>query len=93
MEFRLEERDGRFYASGELDFDTASIVQRELLDARPKDAVLDLADVEFIDSSGLSALLVASEELEGFSVVNPSPAVRRMLELTGTWSVLVRAEG
>ena len=89
MGFQIEMRDGRFHASGELDYDTAPIVQRDLVAGGPTGAVLDLGDVSFIDSSGLSALLVAAETLEGFSVVNPSPAVRRMLELTGTWSVLV----
>jgi anti-anti-sigma factor len=64
-------------------------VQRDLIDSSPDGAVLDLAEVEFIDSSGLSALLVAAETLTGFSVVNPSPAVRRMLELTGTGRVLL----
>jgi anti-anti-sigma factor len=50
--------------------------------------VMDLADVDFIDSSGLRTLLSASRraELRGTEVRlrNVGPAVRRMLDITGT---------
>jgi anti-anti-sigma factor len=48
--------------------------------------VLDLAGVEFIDSSALGTLLKAGSELEQadkvLEVVAPQGAVRRLLELT-----------
>jgi anti-anti-sigma factor len=50
--------------------------------------VMDLADVDFIDSSGLRTLLSASRRagLRGTEVQlrNVGPAVRRMLDITGT---------
>jgi anti-sigma B factor antagonist len=54
--------------------------------------VLDLAEVTFIDSTGLSALMDAYLESErdgwDFSVRRASPAVRRVVELAGVGQVL-----
>jgi anti-sigma B factor antagonist len=53
---------------------------------------LDLAEVTFIDSTGLSALMDAHFESERngweFSVRNPSAAVLRVVELAGMTEVL-----
>jgi anti-anti-sigma factor len=50
--------------------------------------VVDLADVHFIDSSGLRALLAAAKRARTHDTVvqlrNVGPSVRRMLEITGT---------
>jgi len=49
--------------------------------------VADMGGVEFMDSSGLGLLLATQQRLRAdgirFAVANPSPSVRRMLELTG----------
>jgi anti-anti-sigma factor len=49
--------------------------------------VIDLGGVEFIDSAGLGLLLATHERLRTANVdlqlANPSPSVRRILELTG----------
>jgi anti-sigma B factor antagonist len=49
--------------------------------------VVDLHGVEFMGSTGLSVLLTAQAELAGagrvLSLVDPSPAVTRTLELAG----------
>jgi anti-anti-sigma factor len=62
----------------------AAILQRE--DHHP--IVIDLAAVEFIDSSGLRSLLGASrrahERHTEVVLRNPSPEVKRLLEITGT---------
>ena len=54
--------------------------------------VLDLAEVTFIDSTGLSALMDAWAESARtgweFSVRHPSAAVRRVVELAGLAHVL-----
>ena len=54
--------------------------------------MLDLAEVTFIDSTGLSALMDARAESERngweFSVRHPSAAVRRVVELAGLERVL-----
>jgi anti-sigma B factor antagonist len=76
--------------SGEIDLATAPQFRLELealgLEAHSP-AVVDLAGVTFLDSSGISALLAARQELAGTDVTlvlaGPSPQVRRVLEMTG----------
>jgi anti-anti-sigma factor len=54
----------------------------------PAPTVLDIADVDFIDSTGLRTLLIAARRAhsEGSTLVlrNTGTAVRRVLEITGT---------
>ena len=54
--------------------------------------VLDLAEVTFIDSTGLGALMDARCESDRngweFSVRHPSAAVRRVIELAGVAQML-----
>jgi anti-anti-sigma factor len=54
--------------------------------------VLDLAEVTFMDSTGLTALMDARTESDrdgwDFSVRRPSAAVRRVVELAGLDHVL-----
>ena len=79
---------------GELDIATAPELRRLLdgLRARHHAVVLDLAEVTFIDSTGLSALMDAQAESArngwDFSVRHPSAAVRRVVELAGLQHVL-----
>ncbi len=48
-------------------------------------AVIDLSEVDFIDSSGLRALLQLQQNYGGRVQIGAvSPAVQRLLELTGT---------
>lgn len=50
------------------------------------DVTLDVAGVEFMDSSGLHMLLRAARDLQGkgnLVLRHPSEAVRRLLDLTG----------
>lgn len=55
--------------------------------------ILDLADVSFIDSTGIGAFVELSRDAEdrgaSFSIRNPSPRVARLVELVGlsdVWS-------
>jgi anti-anti-sigma factor len=79
---------------GELDIATAPELTRLLVRLRTHGhpVTLDLAEVTFIDSTGLSALLDAHFESERngweFSVRNPSAAVLRVVELAGMTEVL-----
>jgi anti-anti-sigma factor len=45
--------------------------------------VLDLSDLTFIDSSGISLLVVALGQDRAVTLRNPQPFVSRVLELTG----------
>jgi anti-anti-sigma factor len=79
---------------GELDIATAPELNRLLtrLRARGHSVTLDLAEVTFIDSTGLSALMDAHFESERngweFAVRSPSAAVRRVVDLAGMGEVL-----
>jgi anti-sigma B factor antagonist len=57
-----------------------------ILDGGEHDLIVDLGDVEFIDSSGLGALLSgyknASLRSSGFALAGLTPRVRSLFELT-----------
>ena len=81
--------------TGELDLDTAEKL-RALLRAPQAQAatvVLDLRDVTFIDSSGLSVVVghLHRSRADGFRfavAVGGAPAVERLLDLTGLRATL-----
>ena len=78
---------------GELDFGSASSLSRYLgeLDAGGT-LVLDLRDLEFMDSSGLAAILAARQRAaiaDGtLHLIEPTGNVRALLERTGLLAVL-----
>ena len=75
---------------GEVDTATGEALQRELLAivrVRPRHLGLDLSAVEFLDSSGLRALLVVQQAVASggrqVHVVGSTPMIDRLLEITG----------
>lgn len=75
---------------GELEFGTAAPLRTTLLDVSHGDVatvVVDLADIEFVDSTGLSLLVQAKQRFETqdcrFLLRNPTPRVVRVLEIAG----------
>lgn len=60
--------------------------------ARPGRISLDLSGVEFLDSSGISALLLARQQLEdtgsSMTITTVSPAVRQVIGITGLTELL-----
>ncbi|MFJ4623163.1 STAS domain-containing protein [Streptomyces sp. NPDC088812] len=75
---------------GHLDLDTATEFQAHLanqLHHGRRHFLLDLSAVPFMDSSGMNIILRVyqeARELPGtVHVINPTPAVRRVLDLTG----------
>ena len=82
----------RIVVSGELDLATAPLL-REQTDRQLADhaefVVLDLADVAFIDSSGLRELLLAVAYQDGARVrIVPSPHCLRVFEMAGVRDLL-----
>jgi anti-anti-sigma factor len=80
-----DDGDGVLHVAGEIDAATAPELRRRL-GAAPVVSVLDMRDVTFLDSSGITALLLADDERDGaehLTVRAPSVQVRRVLELTG----------
>lgn len=81
--------------AGELDLHTADRLRDDLLglgeDARV--VHLDCSGVEFLDSSGIRAILAARLELAERPLVisSASPVVERLLDITGLRDLLVPA--
>lgn len=91
--------DGVLVVAGELSLAEAPILERHLADAlasATSTVVVDLAGVEFIDSTGLSVLVraqqQASERGVEMGVRNPRPQAHRLLSLTGLEERLTIAE-
>jgi anti-anti-sigma factor len=76
------------HVRGEIDIATSPELQDVLertIDASDLPVIADLSAVEFMDASGLHVLIAAVRRAGGgrFAVAAPSPAVRRLLEITG----------
>jgi anti-anti-sigma factor len=91
----VEQGVARVTLRGELDLDRAGAVATQLTDLAGQGAssvIVDVSDLNFIDSSGLRALLSAREQLAGagatLQLTDLSPAVERVLEMTGTRTLL-----
>ncbi len=95
---RRLERSLEVALGGELDMAAAFKLEpavEHLLAADDVQAlVLDLADVAFVDSAGLGAILAIHERTHragiGIAITRPSDPVRRLLELTGNQELLDR---
>ncbi len=77
------------YVRGELDHQTApqlrAIIEEEWA-LKPPALVLDLTEVPYMDSGGLSLMFDTLTRLKGSSwlgVVGPTPPVARLMEITG----------
>ena len=90
---QVDARNGvsRLALTGELDMGTAPILKDLLLDVEHEAAeviMVDLRELNFIDSSGLEAFVqaYARSQLNGhrFLLVGASPIARRLFEITGT---------
>ncbi len=73
---------------GELDLYNAPVVRAALLDAcgrAPERLVLDLSEVEFIDSTALGVVIEARASLESRALLLAAPTidVRRTLKVSG----------
>ena len=79
------------YLEGDIDHHTAqtirSRIDTRLFLVRPRELVLDLARVNFMDSAGLGLILgrftKASELGVGFRLMNPNRHIQRLLDLAG----------
>jgi anti-anti-sigma factor len=83
-------RPMRVVAAGDLDLDGGDRLEAMVseLVRRGFDVAIDLSGVEFMDSSGLGALLSLSQGPGHVVVDDASPAVLRVVEVTGTREVL-----
>ncbi len=92
-EVRLLETDGSLtvYLDGDIDHHSAQNIRARidtrLFLSRPRELVLDLSRVHFMDSAGLGLILgrltKASELGVGFRLSNPNRSIQKILDLAG----------
>jgi anti-anti-sigma factor len=90
VDIRSQNRTAVVVVSGELDVASGPALEHELARTDASDTqlvILDLRDLEFIDSTGLSILIKAHQQAEAsgrrFAVVRGRSQVQRLLGLTG----------
>jgi anti-sigma B factor antagonist len=92
--------DGRLPAivrvSGELDLATVPLVTEALADVDEGDVELDCSGLSFIDATGLRAFQIAHEACAArgckLVIVDPSPALTRVVRMVGLDSVFLVRE-
>lgn len=90
VDVRTEGRAAIIAVRGELDLATSPELEaqlRKVWDSGNEQLVIDLRELEFMDSTGLSIIVMAHQRLsdEGrqLSIVRGSQQVQRLLDLTG----------
>jgi len=76
---------------GEIDISNAGTLGAtldRLIGGETNALVVDLAELEFMDSSGIAMLLRATARVDTIEVRNPSQVIRRIIECTGLADVL-----
>lgn len=77
--------------SGELDISTADSLQKMVASITTENLerlTFDLSDLRFMDSAGIAVLVHATNKVETVQLRDPSPIVRRVVELMGLSDVL-----
>jgi anti-sigma B factor antagonist len=77
--------------SGDLDLSNADALDATVASVaadRPERLIFDLSGLRFMDSAGIAVLLRAASMVNAVHLRNPSPAVLRVVELTGLTNVL-----
>jgi anti-anti-sigma factor len=97
LEIEIQNSDERTLVtlSGELDASTASFLYDKLSDLEVDNVqhvVLDLAQVTFMDSTGLGVIVTEHKRLQhsggSLTIFAPPSSVRRLFEITGLDGVL-----
>ncbi len=89
MSVRVAPKDGKvtLFLSGEIDLETSPAVRKALLDqlSNGREVLVDLADVSYMDSSGIASLVEAYQRARdkslGFELVRVSEPVLKVLRL------------
>jgi anti-sigma B factor antagonist len=77
--------------SGELDssnVEQLEAVVSSILAERPTRVILDMRALRFMDSAGISVLVGLAGKVDTVQIRDPSPIVRRVIEITGLTGVL-----
>ncbi len=77
--------------SGELDVSNAETLESaiaQVCEGRPEELVFDLRELSFMDSAGIALLHGGARRVPNVRLRDPTPAVRRVVEVTGLTTVL-----
>ncbi len=77
--------------SGELDSSNAGSLEAavtSITGRHPERLIFDLSGLRFMDSAGIAVLIRAAANVNAICLREPSPIVRRVLEVTGLSGVL-----
>jgi anti-anti-sigma factor len=77
--------------SGELDLTNAEQIRSVIGDTLSRETtrlVFDMSGVEFMDSSGIALIAFAVRRVQEVELRNPTPIVRRLIELTGITEIV-----
>jgi len=93
LQYSIDEASGTLKLSliGELDLSSVATLTaaiEPLMARNPTRIVFDLAELRFMDSSGIALLVSLTERSGSVEVRNPSLVVQRMIELTGLSTIL-----
>lgn len=89
--YEMRGEDMLVHIRGEIDHHSAVLVRtgidEEIVSNRPKQVLLELSSVDFMDSSGLGLIMGRYALMKQFggslSVLDPSPAVVKIMKLAG----------
>ena len=103
MKYAASFASGRLtvYLCGELDHHAAAeairVIGELIEDNMPRQCVLELSGLSFMDSSGIAVIINAGRKMKSLggslSVENPSPQPRKVLEASGIERLIAVATG
>ncbi|MGB0523273.1 MAG: STAS domain-containing protein [Flammeovirgaceae bacterium] len=99
MNFNIEQKTGYTFIQvnkDKLDAIIAPVLKKYFSQLREEDEeqiILDLSQVKYIDSSGLTALLLGSRKCKNLILVSPQGMVMKMLEISQLDHILTIAHG
>lgn len=85
---RVRVHDGQLIVSGDMDLASAPVLRRAADKLGGQSLALDLSGVAFIDSTGLHLLIDLRRSHGRLRLVASSPALDKLLEITGTRNYL-----
>ncbi|MGH3254787.1 MAG: STAS domain-containing protein [Streptosporangiaceae bacterium] len=91
VDVREENGTTVIWLSGDLDLTSVKQVRAAInaaLGSHPRSVILDASGLEYMDSSGVALMARAAQMAQEVQVRNPTPIVRRLLELTGLGEIL-----
>jgi|HubBroStandDraft_1064217.scaffolds.fasta_scaffold14411_4 anti-anti-sigma factor len=77
---------------GELDLGSLGPIRRAfdaIVKDQPARVIVDVSELRFIDSSGLSLFLSVAHQIDEVELRDPSPTLRKVIGLTGLTDVFV----